>query len=65
LVLVDSIRKLVDCWWGLKTLEKDSLLTLNTNVLWPLDEPGEVSSWLNISSDSEVSGTLLEQWILI
>jgi hypothetical protein len=65
LVLVDGIRKLVDCWWALKTLEKDSLLTLNTNVLWPLDEPSKVSSWLNISTDSEVSGTLLEQRILI
>lgn len=65
MVLVDGIRKLVDCWWALKTLEKDSLLTLNTNVLWPLDEPGKVSSWLDITTDSEVSGTLLEQRILI
>jgi len=64
LVLVDGLRKLVDAWWALKTLEKDSLLTLNTNVFWPLDEPGKVSSWLDVSTDSEVSWTLLEQRIL-
>jgi len=29
---------------------------LDSDVLWPFDESGEVSDWLDISTDSVVSG---------
>ena len=55
LVLVDGLGELVESWWGLQSHEQDSLLSLDSNVLWPFDKSGEVSLWLDISTDSEVS----------
>jgi hypothetical protein len=48
----------------LKSLHENSLLTLNSNVLGPLDESGEISDGLDVSSNSEVSGVLLEKSVL-
>lgn len=45
----------------LKSLKKNSLLTLDANVLWPLDEASEISLWLDVSTDSKVTRILLEQ----
>ena len=42
-------------------MEKNSLLTLNANILRPSDEASKVSLWLDVSSDSEVARILLEQ----
>ena len=55
LVLVNSLLELVDSGWGLKSQEHDSLLSLDSNVLWPFDESSEVLHWLDISSNSVVS----------
>ena len=64
LVLVNSLGELVDGGWNLETLEKNTLLSLDADILWPLDEAGEVASWLNITTDSEVSWGLLEKGAL-
>ena len=60
-VLVDSLSELVDCWGDLQSLEKHSLLSLDTHVLWPLDEASKVALWLDVTSETEVSWALLEE----
>lgn len=61
LVLVNSVGELVDGGRHLESLHQNSLLPLDSDVSWPFDETGEVSLWLNIASDSEVPGSLLEE----
>jgi len=61
LVLVDGLLELAEGWWGLESQEHDSLLSLDSDVLWPFDESGEVSGWLNITTDSVVSCGLGEK----
>lgn len=61
LVLIESAVELFKSWWHLQTLKKNSLLSLEANVLRPLDEAGEVLSWLDVTTDSKVAGALLEQ----
>ena len=61
LVLVNGLGELVQSWWGLESHEHDSLLSLDSDILWPLHVPGQVSCRLDVSSDSEVSGSLLEE----
>jgi len=61
LVLVDGGLELVDVGWDLKALEKDALLSLDADILGPLDETGEVANWLDVTTDSEVLGGLLEE----
>ena len=51
----------MDVGWDLKALEKDALLSLDADVLGPFDETGEVASWLDVTTDSEVLGALLEE----
>jgi len=61
LVLVNGVSELSKHWWGLQSLHHDSLLSLDSDILWPLDESGEVFLWLDITTDSEVSWALLEE----
>jgi len=61
LVLVNGLGELVESWWGLESHEEDSLLSLDSHVLWPLDESGKILLWLDITTDSEVSWGLLEK----
>ena len=61
LVLVNGRLELVDVGWDLKALEKDALLSLDADILGPLDETGEVANWLDVTTDSEVLGALLEE----
>ncbi len=42
-------------------MEEDSLLSLDTDVLGPLDESGQISGWLDVTTDAEVLGGLLEE----
>ena len=53
--------ELVDHWWHLQSLHEDSLLSLDADVLWPLDESSEVALWLDVASETEVSWVLLEE----
>ena len=61
LVLLECLGELVDGGGHLESLHEDTLLSLDTDILWPLDETGQVSLWLDVSSESEVSGSLLEE----
>jgi hypothetical protein len=63
LVLVNSLGELVESWWGLQSHEEDSLLSLDSDILWPFDESGKISLWLDITTDSEVSSGLLEKGV--
>jgi hypothetical protein len=65
LVLVDGLGELVDGGWDLETLEKNALLSLDTDVLGPLDEAGKVADGLDVTADSEVLGRLLEERVLL
>ena len=55
MVLVDCVCELIDCGGNLESLEKNSLLTLNSNILGPLHESGKISLGLDVSSNSEIS----------
>jgi len=46
-------------------LEKDSLLSLEEDIFWPSDESGQVSGGLEITTNSEVSGSLFEEGIAL
>jgi len=61
LVLVNGLGELVESWWGLESHEEHSLLSLDSHVLWPLDESGKILLWLDVTTDSEVSWGLLEK----
>lgn len=61
LVLLNSLGEDVELWWTLESHEKHSLLSLDSDVLWPFNIPGQVSHWLDVSTDSEVSSSLLEE----
>lgn len=61
LVLLDSLGEDVKNWWALESHEKHSLLSLDSNILWPLNISGKVSRWLDITTDSHVSWGLLKQ----
>lgn len=63
-VLVDSVLELSNRGRNLESLVKDTLLALNADVLGPLHEPGEVSLWLDVTSQSEVTRVLLEERVL-
>jgi hypothetical protein len=60
LILVNGLWELIDGGGNLESCKKNSLLTLDTNVLRPLDETSEVSLGLDVSTDSKVTWILLE-----
>lgn len=62
LVLGESVGELVDDSWDLESLEEDFLLSLEKNVLWPLDVSGQVSLWLDVSSNLVISWSALDQF---
>jgi len=62
-VLVDGLGELLDGTWDLQSLHEDSLLSLEKDVLGPSHKSGEISSWEDISTDSEIFWSGLEEWI--
>lgn len=64
LVLVNSLLELVEGGRNLQSLEEDSLLALDADVLGPLDEAGQVSLGLDVTTDSKVTSILLEEGAL-
>lgn len=62
---VDSVSELGNAWGDLESLHEDSLLSLDSDVLGPFDESGEISLGLDVASNSEVSGALLEEGVLL
>ena len=61
LVLVNCLRELVNGGWNLESLHENTLLSLNANILWPLDETGQISYGLDVTTNTEVFGGLLEK----
>lgn len=61
LVLLNGVSELIDGGGHLQSLHQNSLLPLDSDVLWPFDETGEVSLWLDVTSESEVLCFLLEE----
>lgn len=53
-VAVKSGSELVDGWWNLQALLENSGLTLETDVLWPFDESGDVLLWLDVLSCKKI-----------
>ena len=64
LIALNCAVELGNGWWDLKALHKNTLLALNADVLGPSDEAGEVSLWLDVTSNSKVAYVLFEQRIL-
>jgi hypothetical protein len=62
LILGKSVRELIDDSWDLKSLEEDSLLSLEENILWPSDVSGQVSLRLDVSTDLVVSRSGLDEF---
>jgi len=62
-LLVQALAELVDHWWDLETLLENGALTLDADILGPLDEAGQVTLWLDITTDSERFWGLLEEWV--
>jgi len=60
---VESGVELVNCWGDLKTGLEDSLLALKPDVLGPLDETAQIPLGLDILTDTEVAGSLLEEGV--
>ena len=65
LVLVEGLGEDVKSSGHLKTHHKNSLLTLDADILGPLDEAGQVASGLDVTANTEVTGGLLEQGVLL
>ena len=63
MVFVETSLELSDDWRNFNSGEKDSFLSLEGNISWPFDESGEISSWLDIVTDSEISGFFFEKGI--
>jgi len=61
LISVNGLRELVQCGRNLQSLEEDFLLSLENDIFGPSDESGQISSGLDITTDSEVSGLLFEE----
>ena len=63
LVSFQGSSELVDLGGNLESVQEDSLLSLEEDVLWPSDESGDILLGLAVSSDSEVLGGLLEEGV--
>lgn len=59
--LVNGVLELSDTWRNLQSLKKDSLLPLEPNVSWPFGETGQITFWLDVSSNTEVPWAFLEK----
>lgn len=63
-VTVQGVLELGDRGGNLETEVQDLLLALQTDVLGPLDETGQVTPGLDVLADTEVAGALLDERVL-
>jgi len=63
-LLVQSLRELVDGRWNLQSLLEDLSLPLELDVHWPSNESGEISFWLKVLANAKVFGSFFEQWVV-
>lgn len=53
--LVGGTVELVNRWWDLQTLEQNTSLSLETDILWPLDVSGQVKLvWSGLSNTEDL-----------
>ena len=64
-VLVQSMRKLGNCWWDLETFVQDDLLALKPNVFGPFHKTCKVSRGLDILSNAKVFRVGFKKRILL
>jgi len=62
-VLVQDLGELVQSWGNLETLVQDLALTLEANIFGPLDIAGKILDGLDILTNTEVLGGLLDQGV--
>lgn len=62
-VFVQGFGELVESRRDLQPLLENPPLPLNTNHLRPFHEPSQILLWWQRTTDSELLGPLLEQWI--
>ena len=61
MVLVKTSLELGDDWGNFDSSEKNSLLSLEGNILRPSNKSGEISFGLNAIANSEIAGFALEE----
>merc|ERR1711935_127381 len=62
LLLLEGLGELVDCWWDFDTLQECHLAALETHILWPLHETGEVTlAREDVATDGKHTGLLLDR----
>ena len=61
LVPLQSFLELGDLWWDTESLQKNLLLSLNSDVLWPLDKSRQISLVHHITTNAVISRALLEE----
>ena len=63
-VSVEDILELSDRRWDLQSEVEDLLLALETDILWPLYHAGEITTRLDVLTDTIVAGALLDERVL-
>ena len=63
MILIKTSLELSDDWGNLDSSEKNSLLSLESNIFRPSDESGQISFRLNAIADSVIAGFALEEWV--
>ena len=63
LLALKGLLELVNGWGNLQALLQHCLLTLETHILGPSQEPAQITLGLNISTNTEIPGTLLKERI--
>ena len=63
-VAVEDVLELSDSRGNLQAHLKDLLLSLEADILGPLDHAGDISLGLDVLADAEVAGSLLEKGVL-
>jgi len=63
-VAVENVLELSESRGNLQAHLKDLLLSLEADILGPLDHAGDISLGLDVLADAEVAGSLLEKGVL-
>jgi hypothetical protein len=61
LIFLEGSGELSDGRWDFQSGKKDSFLSLEGDVFGPFDESGQISGWLDVVTESEVSWPLFEK----
>lgn len=65
LIPIENVLELSDGRWDFETHVEDLALPLESNVFGPFHHAREVALWLDVLTDSEVAGALLEERVLL